>query len=117
MSDICINPSTYVTDIFPKGDAQDILNYYLTCEGTNPLQPAINNATYYASYINQTLYSLASGPTAPCPGDPYITATYPYISDINSYVAEIVTLTNCSTIYNIWNSAVNEGLCTDLFTG
>jgi hypothetical protein len=114
LGDICLDPAGNVARIFPKGDARDIVVYYTTCEGTNPLNKKVFNTTVYTAQLNAEYDKLT---TLVCPTDDQLKSVKPYLDDLTQDTVNLIGLTDCTTIYDVWNHGVNQGLCTYLFNG
>ena len=95
---------------------KNILNYYLTCEGTNPFQANIQNSTIYTNQVKAELTQLVTLIPA-CNLDVNIQQSFHYIDNINLDLFNLVDETQCGTIYNVFNTAINQGLCNYIFTG
>ena len=113
IGDICMDPTNYFVSLFPSGTSRDVISYYTTCEGTNPLQYDIGNATIYANELNSSIAYLQSA----CGNNPFVQDAIPDINNIIADVNSLVSQTDCQGIYNVWDEAINQGLCTYLFTG
>lgn len=114
-------PSDNILKIFTSGSIFDILNYYLSCKGYNPVGTYVddsitaNNNLYNTTQYATIKYSAILANKPKC---------LSVINQINAGVLSITTpltdlkmYTECSPINKVWNDVVNKGFCTSGFTG
>jgi len=112
IGDICINPTELLLKAVPNGAGKKTLRYYTECTGTNPLQDQINNMTYYTSTINKTIHKILDYNQCLTLKD-----SEDYISDMLVNTNSILSQTECTPLYNVYNKAVNQGLCDNIYSG
>eukprot|EP00597_Dinobryon_sp_UTEXLB2267_P005095 CAMPEP_0170070702 /NCGR_PEP_ID=MMETSP0019_2-20121128/8891_1 /TAXON_ID=98059 /ORGANISM="Dinobryon sp., Strain UTEXLB2267" /LENGTH=299 /DNA_ID=CAMNT_0010279039 /DNA_START=495 /DNA_END=1394 /DNA_ORIENTATION=+ len=111
LSDICMDPNNKILNLF-SGQLAETLAYYITCEGSNPLdddiqklRSGLNNSQtilhQYKQYINTNCASM-------------ITSNF---TAINNDVNNLAQLTYCDSINEIYSTAILKGVCTDGFAG
>ena len=47
VADFCMNPSGNILSILGSGQVYNVFNYYLTCSGSSPFTPYINDLQTY----------------------------------------------------------------------
>jgi hypothetical protein len=116
LSDLCIDPAKNIASFLPAGDTRSLMLYYTTCQGTSPLHQQVSNATSYINNLRSS-YEFIRNYTYLCPAGSNLSSIEPYIQAISKNAIELISLTDCTTIYDVWNHGVNQGLCTYLFNG
>jgi hypothetical protein len=112
-----MSPTENIVNNIKSGNAKTVFTYYTSCQGLNPFYYDISNATYYNNLINMTITGLTIGSTAPCPGDATLMAAFQDTSDIQVYINSLNETTQCEPLYDTYDQAINQGVCTDGFTG
>ena len=70
-----------------------------------------SQVTYLYAQINTTLAYPG------CQLDSNLKATLPHIDTLVEDTSSLIAATGCTGLSNVWDQAVNQGLCTHLFTG
>lgn len=112
LADYCMDPIINVQNVVPR-DIYNITVYYTTCYGTNPLQPDIDALEQFVAGFDQALDAL----NAACPGNPYIQACFPVMTDINQTLANATTQIACPPTQSEFNDVLQTGLCDQAFEG
>lgn len=97
LGDICINPSKNLVSAFPKGDTQQVLRYYTSCTGSNPLSNDLANSTTYSNLLNSTLSSLNQG----CPDNYYLSQINQPLDAIFADISSLEDDILCTPLYNV----------------
>ena len=109
-----MDPSTYVVQVSPEGAVQDNLEYYLSCEGTNPASPYVTDAKEYSTLLNNTLAVLTS---TTCPGNADLISLYSTTASIDTSIDHILSLLKCPPIRFELQDLLFNSLCDDTFLG
>lgn len=113
LSDLCMDPSGLLQSLF-SDDIADIVSYYTTCSGDNPLHDYVQSLNTYSAELETQLETL---------NVPYISSSQCYAlltsnySSLASSVNSLGDLTDCSRTNSIYRDAVLSGLCGNGFTG
>jgi hypothetical protein len=113
-SDFCMDPRINTLSLAPSGAVYDNLNYYSTCEGTNPSEDYIDDALYYVDLLNSTVYALTS---TTCSGNEALIALYPTIDDMYVSIDSINSTLACPPIQEQWLGVLYDDICDTGFTG
>ena len=97
-------------------DTKEIVTYYSSCNGTNPLQEPLILALNYTYLMNSTINDLTS-PTGVCPDDPDLMACYADTRAIVNSLSTISASAECPPVKEQWDDAVNNGACDHVFNG
>jgi Tweety len=116
MADFCMSPYDNL-QVSISGDStstSEMVSYYSTCEGTNPLYTPVSSAQSLAgemaSFINDLLDSS-------CVNNSYLIQAQGNITAIQSCLNNIEQSYACPPIELEFNQILTNGLCEDGFTG
>lgn len=115
MGDLCSDPSGNVLSILGSGDSSyKILQYFVSCNGTNPFVPYTEGIQTSLVHLNETFTTLQlqSEITMQC----YSQCQgiwFNMQSQLNSINSQI----SCNDLSNDWNEVINESICTQGFAG
>jgi hypothetical protein len=115
ISDFCISPTEYAINLLPPGDTQDIVSYYSTCSGTDPMQEYISGANSALQTMNQTVTALLE--TAQCQGNQDLIYVQGNLTLSQEYLNQIDYLSECQAYYDQTNDLLHNAVCFQLFTG
>lgn len=114
-ADFCMAPTENAIQVAPA-DTQEVISYYATCQGTNPIAEPLAAVYNYTLVFNATINALTA-PDSVCPGDPYLLACH---SDVNSIIQSLTVIAEeakCDPIKEQWDDVVNEATCDSMFYG
>lgn len=114
ISDFCMSPTQYAINLIPTGDTQDIVAYYTTCSGSDPLEPYLSQAVDSLNELNNSVSSLL---TYQCPGDSQLLYIQGNLTLANTTLAAVDVLTTCEPYVEESNDFLHNALCFQLFTG
>ena len=107
-----MDPNTAITGQWNNS----LINYYLDCNGNNPIQ--LSNLSATVNLLNSTLYSLYSNTTdSHCYHQSSIYESYKNISTLHTILLDIDMNTNCNTTGIWYYDIVNRGVCEELYNG
>eukprot|EP01038_Epipyxis_sp_PR26KG_P007292 gene7292-9934_t len=115
MADVCMAPTQNLVDLLPSGNIQDTLSYYSTCTGSNPIGFDVTNATASVALVKEYYVNLTT--SGLCQNSSYLSSNYYIVQDLSYQVSNLTSFAECSPIQNIWDKAINIGLCDNTFTG
>lgn len=110
-----MDPTNNAIMISPE-DTQEMISFYATCVGTNPLLESLESAYNYTVLLNGTIYEL-SEPDGLCPNDSYLLAS---LEDIDAIVASykvIASEAECPPIKEQWDNVIDDATCDSMFHG
>jgi hypothetical protein len=110
-----MSPTENTIGLVPD-DTKEIVTYYSSCNGTNPLQEPLILALNYTYLMNSTINVLTSS-TGSCPGDPNLMACYADTRAIVDSLTAISVSAQCPPVKEQWDDAVNNGACDHVFNG
>lgn len=114
LSDFCMQPTETLLRIAPAGTAEDMINYFATCKGSNVIDELVNKSS---SSLHQAVRNLNST-SQYCPSQ---SASFDSAADsLNSMIdtfEDIYANIECPNFQSIWLDFFNSGLCTDFHTG
>lgn len=117
LSEYCMDPGVIVDAANETGSSElyTILNYYINCEGESPigseLDIAEDSLDEILDEINDNSAYFSSGCTAEM--DMISTETTAAVAS----VLEMANIFECTAINSAWGKIVNEGICSEGFTG
>jgi hypothetical protein len=114
-ADFCMSPTTNAVNLSPS-DTQDVIQFYATCEGTNPIEEPLLVTYNYTKRLNSTI-SQVTGPDGDCPGDPYLIACYEDIDAIFDSLGVVEDTAECPPLKEQFDDIVNEATCDSMFYG
>lgn len=114
--------------VYVADKAAVILPYYFECTGTNPLNVKFENISTALFAVNEVLITAGFLLPSACNliSPVLVFNLLPLIcfiivvaqlSNLLSTFADIVTLSNCTQTSNIYNSAVNQSICSNFYSG
>jgi hypothetical protein len=106
-----MEPADKILDVVPKGTNYDLVQYYTKCIGSNPLASTLKTAKASVWDAESRLQ------TSPCQGDPKILDAIASLGVVETSLDDISCSLSCDSISPAWYGAVNQGICTDAFTG
>lgn len=114
LSDFCMQPTGTLLRIAPSGTAEDMINYFATCQGSSVLNDYVNKSV---SSLHQAVNNLNS--TAQyCPSESAsFDSARDSLNDMIDSFGDIYDNLRCQNIQTIWLDFFNNGLCTDFHTG
>ena len=115
LSDFCIvQPTATLLRIAPEGTAEDIINYFATCRGSNILNDYVNKSVSSLHKAVNEINSTAQ--YCPSQSSSFSDAQDSLNGMIDNF-ADIYANLECHKIQKIWLDFFNNGLCTDFHTG
>jgi hypothetical protein len=113
LSDFCIDPTNNLLQTISSGETYDMVSYYSTCNGTNPIVEPLTLAYTYAQDLDTAYTSLLQA----CPNDPNIIAAQDEVPKINDYLNGIKNVAACPPLQHEINNVLHSGLCYNTFVG
>ena len=110
-----MSPTDNAIQVAPE-DTQEVITYYATCKGTNPIAEPLASVYNYTLAFNATISALTA-PGSVCAEDSYLVACY---SDVNSIIQSLTVISEeaqCAPIKEQWDDVVNEATCESMFHG
>ena len=111
-----MDPSDNAIQVAPE-DTQEIITYYSTCVGTNPIEEPLIEAYNYTKLLNTTIYELSNPNSAYCPGDPYLLSCYDNLDSIFASLDTVSNVARCEPIKDEWDDVLNDATCDSMFYG
>jgi hypothetical protein len=110
-----MSPTDNAVNMVPA-DAREVIQYYATCEGTNPIEEPLLVTYNYTNLLNDTITQL-TGPGGACPGDPYILSCYEDVDTIFASLNVVEDTAACPPLKEQWDSIVDDATCDSVFYG
>lgn len=98
-----------------NGDPLDVIQFFLTCEGTNPLEPYIDDALTEMTDLNTTAYQVKSSSII-CDDDA-INDIIAGSKEVATSIVSIGSKISCSLINPIYTSVFYDIVCDDFVRG
>jgi hypothetical protein len=122
LGDFCMAPAdSTISLILGNASGNNLLTYYLKCEGTNLFIAPLENSTIALYDLNATVYRQVEDARAASSnatlGQACLTSFESNIVSVVGAVTNISHSIQCQPVYNVWNLAINESLCNYAFTG
>ena len=114
MSDFCMTPINNTIPLIPPGTNQQVIEYYLTCSGTNPFEDDIQEAYNATALLKASVDTLLS---TSCPGNQDLLYVRGNISIINLYLDNITAISDCPPYQEQSDKMLNNAICYQLFIG
>lgn len=116
LGDFCVTPTDNIRSLVKGTSFSGVVNYYSSCDGSNPLQSTIDSAQTALSALNQTLHGLTNS-TGPCQGDSYLLDAITLVPLAQADYDSIVNQFACVPIRDQYDSLINKGFCTQFVDG
>lgn len=117
LADYCMEPTENLLSILPKGDIRDLLRYYTQCVGDNILTDPLTDIKEVLWDMQVQMTYLYENTDSPCYNEaPLVTVNNSLIA-LGTNIDNIACLVSCDEIAPLWVGAINDGFCTDFFTG
>jgi Tweety len=115
LADFCMNPTNNLLTAAPAGTTYDIVSYYSTCVGTDPLTGSLSGAQ---DAIN-TLYSSITDLYLVCPAatNPNLVYAQNNLTYISQTLYDIGNTTACPPLQYQVDQVLETGFCNNGFTG
>ncbi len=91
------------------GDAKDLLGYYSSCAGINPLHASLETIRQSTLQLNTTTYILVNSTQSPCYHDPQLMQTFANINNIYTQLGVLEYQTSCVPTSTVWSGIVETG--------
>lgn len=112
LGDYCMSPVLYVQNLVPRS-IFDVTAYYTTCEGSNPLDPSLDDLQTFSTQFQAGLDAVY----AACPFNTYVEACFPIMDDINVVLNTAVGQSSCPPTQSEINEVLEHGICEQGFRG
>jgi hypothetical protein len=109
-----MSPTENTIGLVPD-DTKEIVTYYSSCNGTNPLQEPLLLAFSYNQQMKDTLDTLTNPSSTFCPNDPELQACYSDVEDIYATLYDISVSASCAPIQEQSSDASDDGVCNYFF--
>jgi hypothetical protein len=122
LGDFCMQPADSIINVLDfSGNGSSLLSYYLKCEGKSKFAAPLVNATHAVRAFNLTVYQQVQSARNTYHnqslGQACLDGFSATIDETLISLANITHSLQCQPIYNVFNMAVNESLCSNAFTG
>ena len=114
LSDFCMSPTEYAVNLLEPGSTRDMVSYYSTCSGTDPVVEYLSDANAAVAAMDDLVNTLLGGS---CQGDQEMLYVQGNLSLANATLIEVETLSQCGPYYNQANDLLHNAVCFNLFTG
>jgi hypothetical protein len=114
-----MSPNDNIINMFPSGFLNDLLSYYLNCNGNDLIGTDVNLATTLTSTINVSIITLRNvvnpAPSGAC--NSALLSVSAEVNNLTPYLTDLQTYLSCPSVNKIWYEIINVGLCGDSFSG
>lgn len=111
-----MNPNEYAVNFVPSGNVHDVVQYYATCSGSNPLDPSLESAFTYTTDLYFFIGNLTEA-SGPCPSNPYLESALVSVESVYGYLEQIAEVGQCPPILQEINDSLHHAICYNIFIG
>eukprot|EP00127_Corallochytrium_limacisporum_P003368 Clim_evm57s148 gene=Clim_evmTU57s148 len=116
LSDFCIDPNGFIMAELGTSDTSTSISYYLTCNGTNPMYDAIDEARTAGTDALADIGDLRTAASAACPASTVVQDEIDSLeANLNSLLSELTVIEDdvisCEAVNSIYVTFMYDGMC------
>jgi hypothetical protein len=113
VADFCMDPSQNALKLVHSKNTE-LVSYYASCFGTNPLFPSLHDITVSSLLLNRSITSLIDNE---CSGNPYLIKALDALQYVGSNISSIKDDVMCEPIQEDYDNVFHDGICYYSFEG